>query len=74
MIDYGLVLKNSEGIYFYGLNSFGTQLRKAQIYHDAKYAKLSVERVNSGEVNIRRFTNPFVKRDFTIVKVEIKEV
>lgn len=31
--DSGIVLKNSDGIYFYGLNTFDTKLRKAQIYH-----------------------------------------
>lgn len=64
--DSGYALKNSEGKYFIGMNQADTQLRKAKIYHSAKYATDSMNDVN------RRL--PGAVHDFDLVKVEIKEV
>lgn len=72
--DSGIVLKNSDGIYFCGLNTFDNKLRKAQIYHSEKYAQTAAENINSGEIDRGRIFKNNVKRDFKLVKVEIKEV
>lgn len=74
MKENGIVLKNSDGIYFCGLNTFDKKLRKAKIYHSEKYAQDTINRINSDEYDIGRITNKNVKRDFRLVKVEIKEV
>ena len=72
--DSGIVLKNSDGIYFCGLNTFDTKLRKAQIYYSEKYAQTAAEYINSGEIDKRRINKHNIKRDFRLIKVEIKEV
>lgn len=73
MKENGIVLKNSDGIFFCGLNTFDKKLRKAKIYHSEKYAQDTLNRINSGE-NIGQITNKTVKQDFRLVKVEIKEI
>lgn len=66
--DIGLVLKNSDGLYYYGLNQFGNQIRRSKIYHSEKYATDACKTINSDERTKR------IKQDFKLVKVEIKEV
>lgn len=66
--DFGIVLKNSQGLYYCGLNKFDNQIRKSQIYHSMKYAEEACRHLNSAE-SLRR-----INQDFTLVKVEIKEV
>lgn len=66
--DFGIVLKNSQGLYYCGLNKFDNQIRKSQIYHSVKYAEAACRDINSAE-NL-----PGLIKDFTLVNVEIKEV
>lgn len=66
--DVGLVLKNSDGLYYYGLNQFGNQIRRSKIYHSEKYATEACKTINSDERTKR------ITQDFKLVKVEIKEV
>lgn len=67
--DSGYVLKNSDELYFIGMNQTDKQLRKAKIYHSEKWARDSVEQINS---NNHRLLG--VKHDFDLVKVKITEV
>lgn len=67
--DSGYVLKNSDGLYFIGMNNADTQLRKAQIYHSEKYALQSMEDINTNSNRIK-----WAKHDFALVRVEIAEV
>ena len=70
IMDYGIVLKNSDGLYYCGLNAFDKQLRKAKIYHSDKWADEAIE-------SIMKSTNykfKTIKRDFIKVNVEIKEI
>ena len=67
--DSGYVLKNSDELYFIGLNHADKQLRKAKIYHSEKWARDAAEEINS---NNHRLLG--VKHDFDLVRVEITEV
>ena len=69
MKDTGYVIKNSDGLYFIGNNQVSSQLRKALIYHSEKYAKKSIEELSE---NPNRIFG--VRRDFSMVKVEIQEI
>lgn len=67
-IDSGIVLKNSDNLYYCGLNTFDKQLRKAKIYHSDKYADEAIESI------IKSTKFKIIKRDFIKVNVEIKEI
>ena len=69
MTDSGYVLKNSDGLYYTGLNAADQQLRKAKIYHYTKYADAARDEINN---NPKRII--YAKHDFKLVKVEIREV
>lgn len=66
--DSGFVIKNSEGLYFTGYNQASEQLRKAKIYHSAKYAENTAKQLNTNQKRM-----PYVKGDFEVVMVEISE-
>ena len=67
MTDKGIVLKNSDGIYYCGLRTYDKQLRKAKIYHSTKYADAAIE-------DIKNDPKQWIKKDFIKVNVEIKEI
>lgn len=67
MTDKGIVLKNSDGLYFCGLRTYDKQLRKAKIYHSAKYADAAIE-------DIKNDPKSWIKKDFVKVNVKIKEI
>jgi len=69
MTDSGYVLKNSEGLYYTGLNSANKQLRKAKIYHDTKYAEAARDEINNHPKRIA-----YAKHDFELIEIEIKEI
>lgn len=70
MIDKGIVLKNSDGLYYCGLNAFDKQLRKAKIYHSDKWANEAIETIKKST----DYKFKTIKRDFILVDVEIKEI
>lgn len=59
--DGGLVVKDSNGFYYSGLNMWSNQLRKAKIYHKKRYAE--------DVLNDKRFKDRVCK----IIPVEINE-
>lgn len=59
--DEGLVVKDSNGFYYSGLNMWSNQLRKAKIYHKKRYAE--------DVLNDKRFKDRVCK----IIPVEINE-
>lgn len=70
MTDKGIVLKNSDGIYYCGLHTCDKQLRKAKIYHSAKWADAAIEDIK----NDTHWQMNWIKRDFVKVNVEIREI
>lgn len=58
MTDKGIVLKNSDGIYYCGLHTCDKQLRKAKIYHSAKWADAAIEDI---DIENHLNTNVFYK-------------
>lgn len=59
--DEGLVVKDSNGFYYSGLNMWSNQLRKAKIYHKKRYAE--------DVLNDKRFKDRVCK----VIPVEINE-
>ena len=57
-------IKFDNGTYFYGLNQYGPEIRKAKLYISENWAK------NSGDGMLKR--HPL--SSYQIVKIEIKEV
>lgn len=76
MQETGIVLKNSEGIYYCGLNTFSKELRKAQIYKSKKQAQKAADTLKSDWEKQRRGINydENLKRDFVLQNVEIREI
>ena len=74
--ENGMVLKNSDGLYYYGMNAFGKELRKAKIYKSLRYAQEAVATLGSDWERKRDgcFYKANVKRDFVLVNIEIREV
>lgn len=74
--ESGMVLKNSDGLYYYGMNAFGKELRKAKIYKSLRYAQEAVATLSSDWDKKREgcFYKANVKRDFVLVNIEIREV
>ena len=70
MTDRGVVLKISDGLYYYGLNAFGKQLRMAKIYRSEKWANEAIETIKKST----DYKFKTIKRDFILVDVEIKEI
>ena len=68
--ESGIVLKNSDGQYFYGLNTYGKSLRQAKIYRSEKWADEAIETIK----NKNDYKSKFIKKDFRLVKVEITEL
>lgn len=76
MQETGIVLKNSEGIYYCGLNTFSKELRKAQIYKSDKLAQKAADTLNSDWEKKRRgiHYDESLKRDFALQSIEIREI
>ena len=62
MKDIGIGIKDKDGYYFCGLNTWDTQIRKAKLYHSMSYA--------NDVINDLRYKD---RKAFT-VKIEIKEI
>ena len=76
MREIGIVLKNSEGFYYCGLNTFSKELRKAKIYKSKKYAQEAIDTLQSDWEKKRRGVNynESLKRDFILQNIEIREI
>lgn len=68
--DNGYVLKNSEGIYYCGLNTFKKELYKAQIYRSKEHAEKAIDKLTKEKESL---FYKAVKRDFKLVRVTISE-
>ena len=67
----GYVLKNSEGFYYCGCNTYLKKLHKARIYNMLRYANEAKDTVNNEKKGDLYYKD--VKRDFDVVAITIKE-
>ena len=61
-LDTAIAIKDKDGYYFCGFNTWDPQLRKAKLYHSLNYAK--------DVINDKRYKD----REAFTVKIEIKEI
>lgn len=43
--ENGIVLRNSDGLYYYGMNAFGKELRKANVKRDFVLVNIEIREV-----------------------------
>lgn len=69
--DYLYALKNSDNLYYMGYSDCSDQIIKAFLYNVKIIANQVAEDLNNKK---RGLSNKSVKRDFKVVKVEIREI
>jgi hypothetical protein len=69
--DYLYALKNSDNLYYMGYADCSDKIIKAFLYNVEIIANQVAEDLNNKK---RGLSNKSVKRDFRVVKVEIREV
>lgn len=69
--DYLYALKNSDNLYYTGYADCSDQMIKAFLYNVEIIANQVAEDLNNKK---RGLSNKSVKRDFKVVKVEIREI
>lgn len=72
MKDTGYIIKNGDGVYYYGKNysvkGFGKTLRKAKIYGNLRYANDAIKTITEDEWCCRHYAS-----NWGVVTVEIQE-
>ena len=66
--NQAFIIKNSDGLYFYGLVNYGKQINRAETFNKEEQADYAVEYVN----NSLAFSH--IKQDFKKVLIEIREI
>lgn len=69
--DYLYALKNSDNLYYMGYADCSDQIIKAFLYNVEIIANQAAEDLNNKK---RELSDKSVKRDFKVVKVEIREI
>ena len=69
--DYLYVLKNSNNLYYMGYRDCSDRITDAFLYGVKIIANQAAEDLNNKK---RELSDKFVKRDFKVVKVEIREI
>ena len=69
--DYLYVLKNSDNLYYMGYRDCSDRITGAFLYDVEIIANQAAEDLNNKK---RELSNKSVKRDFKVVKVEIREI
>lgn len=69
--DYLYVLKNSDNLYYMGYRDCSDRITGAFLYKVEIIANQAAEDLNNKK---RELSNKSIKRDFKVVKVEIREI